>query len=620
MIEMRDYQLKLVDDVRQALGEGHRRILISAPTGAGKTRVMLSIVESAFLRSGMRSGILAERVTLVNQWRKDARKLGLDLGIRQAENRRDGQHGDVWSEQTCESRDEWPETPLVFLDECHIARREVTGWIRSLPEDVIVIGATATPMVAGLGDTYTKMVQAPTTAELTAAGWLLPLRVFAAQTRIDTSQMEIGAGNEFTGQSIDDGVRVVVGDVAGEWARTVEGKLGMTEPPTTVVFSATIASGKMLVEAFNALGLGEIAQQISCYDSPREREEALERFESGERPVLVNVSVIGRGFDAPQASVLIDASPFRASIAAYEQMVGRVLRPANGRAAEGEEAYLFDHCGNFERFYDRHVRFTRDGVDRLLPDKPDAESSEASRWIFVWKCYGCGALNPVRVKVCGDDDGVKGCGKDRPKHVKKERAWRCGVCRTIVDALQPTCTKQGCDGRKPASTENEDEPRPWKCKECGAYNDTQDVQCSACGADRPQQYEELEGELREFEEEIAGAEPVGVYEGGTKDPKYAWAHLCELALRAKLKQRKNVTAKVRDDAKKLAMARYMSAYGCWPNFEFHPVREPDVDPNIQKWWDTEIEKWKAAQPWASGPRRFTPAAKAKVTHVPRRTR
>ena len=617
MIELREYQSALIRDVRRAWADGHKRILISAPTGAGKTRIMLSIIESAFEKSAMRSAVLAERVTLVNQWRKDARKLGLDLGIRQAKNRALGHHGDVWSEQTCESRDEWPDAPLVFLDECHIARREVTEWIRTLPEDVIVIGATATPMVAGLGDTYTTMVQAPTTAELTAAGWLLPLRVFAAKARIDTSRMRVGTNGEYVGEDIDEEVRAVVGDVAREWLKTTEERLGMDEIPMTVVFSATIASGKMLVEAFNNLGVGEIAAQVSCYDTPDERESALEAFASGERPVLVNVAILGRGADFPAASVLVDASPFRSSLCGYEQMIGRILRPANGRAEEGETAFLFDHCGNFERMFDRHVRFTRDGVDRLLPDEPDADSSTASRWLFVWTCGSCEAMNPIRCRTCGDDDGVKGCGEERPAHVDKKKAWRCGVCRTINDALQQTCRKQGCDGRKPVSTEAEDEVRTWECRACGAFNDTRDPACAACGEPRPKKYEELEGELQEF---AAGGEPVGVREGGTKDRRYAWAHLCELALRSKLKSRKNVTPKVREEAKKLAMARYMSAYGCWPSFEFHDAREPDVDPKIQRWWDDEIAKWKARQPWSSSPKRFTPAAKAKVTHVPRRTR
>ena len=44
--QLRDYQLKAVDNIRSATSV-HRRVLFSLPTGGGKTTIMAAIVERA---------------------------------------------------------------------------------------------------------------------------------------------------------------------------------------------------------------------------------------------------------------------------------------------------------------------------------------------------------------------------------------------------------------------------------------------------------------------------------------------------------------------------------------------------------------------------------------------
>ena len=44
--QLRDYQLKAVDNIRSATAV-HRRVLFSLPTGGGKTTIMAAIVERA---------------------------------------------------------------------------------------------------------------------------------------------------------------------------------------------------------------------------------------------------------------------------------------------------------------------------------------------------------------------------------------------------------------------------------------------------------------------------------------------------------------------------------------------------------------------------------------------
>ena len=47
MFVLRDYQDEGIDEVREAIRAGYRRILLVAPTGSGKTVVAAQIVKSA---------------------------------------------------------------------------------------------------------------------------------------------------------------------------------------------------------------------------------------------------------------------------------------------------------------------------------------------------------------------------------------------------------------------------------------------------------------------------------------------------------------------------------------------------------------------------------------------
>ena len=46
-IELREYQRKIIDDVRQSIANGHKRIIIQLPVGGGKTIIAGEIARSA---------------------------------------------------------------------------------------------------------------------------------------------------------------------------------------------------------------------------------------------------------------------------------------------------------------------------------------------------------------------------------------------------------------------------------------------------------------------------------------------------------------------------------------------------------------------------------------------
>jgi DNA repair protein RadD len=75
-----------------------------------------------------------------------------------------------------------------------------------------------------------------------------------------------------------------------------------------------------------------------------ERAEIIKRFKTGEIKVLANVGVLTTGFDYPELDTIVMASPTM-SLARYYQIVGRVIRPF-----EGKDAWVIDMGGNVDRF------------------------------------------------------------------------------------------------------------------------------------------------------------------------------------------------------------------------------------------------------------------------------
>lgn len=88
-----------------------------------------------------------------------------------------------------------------------------------------------------------------------------------------------------------------------------------------------------------------------------ERSSILRRFKAGEVQVVVNVGVLTTGFDYPELETIVLGRPTM-SLALYYQMVGRAIRPC-----EGKDAWIVDLCGNFDRF---------GRVENLWVDQPEA--------------------------------------------------------------------------------------------------------------------------------------------------------------------------------------------------------------------------------------------------------
>lgn len=309
---LRPYQDAVIETARTLTRRGVRRILIVSPTGSGKTSIGVSIVKSAEERGHVLW--VVHRRELVEQASGRLDLLGVDHGIVLAghERVRPEARVQVASVQTLCARDVRPPANVVVWDECHHCAAASYAAVAAHYPSAHHVGLTATPERsdgATLEDAFDEIVVGPSVRELTALGHLVPCEVVAPAAR-DSALAK---------------------DPVEAWQRFGAGR-------PTIVFAANVPHSKDLVARFKAAGIA--AEHIDGETPTKAREATIARFQRGETLVLSNVYVFTEGFDAPRAEVCLLARG-ASHASTYLQMVGRVLRPAPGKA----RALVIDLCG-----------------------------------------------------------------------------------------------------------------------------------------------------------------------------------------------------------------------------------------------------------------------------------
>jgi DNA repair protein RadD len=338
--QLRDYQVDVIGRFGAEVAAGRRRILLVAPTGSGKTVIGGAIIEAA-VTAGKRILFLAHRRELVAQASRKLHDVGVDHGIVQAGfPSRPGARVQVASIPTLHARAvrtysmELPPAGLVVVDEAHHARARTYQRLIGAYPDETVLGLTATPCRGdgrGLGNIFEVLVECPSVAELTAAGYLVGTKVYAP-SRPDLTGVQVTHGdyNETQlAQRMD--VDHLVGDIVSHWLRLANRR-------RTVCFATGVAHSVHLRNEFRAAGV--LAEHIDGSTPLEERDAILARLAGGTVEVVCNAMVLTEGFDCPPISCIILARPTK-HMGLYRQMVGRVLRPAPGKV----DALVLDHAG-----------------------------------------------------------------------------------------------------------------------------------------------------------------------------------------------------------------------------------------------------------------------------------
>lgn len=388
----RDFQVTAHDKLRDGMRSGHRRQLLVAPTGSGKTYLGLRIIHESLMK-GKRAVFVCDRTALINQTSERADNYGLRAhGIVQANHwRRDiAMPFQIASIQTIQARGYWPDADVIVIDEAHTQYTATKEKLAA--SDAAIIGLTATPCSQGLGLNYTNMVNAATMHELTQVGVLVPMRILSCVTPDMTGAAT--SGGEWTAKAAAEREVQIIGDVVAEWMKHGENR-------KTIAFGADIAYCKQLAQRFNEAGI--VADVFTSETKDDERAVILEEFRKQDSKIriLVSVEALAKGFDVEDIGCVIDARPLRKSLSTAIQMWGRGLRssPDTGKT----DCLLLDHSGNIQRFLKDFTDIYFDGFTSLdMSEKLDkvvrkdeenytpSGCPECGYKPFMRRCMSCG--------------------------------------------------------------------------------------------------------------------------------------------------------------------------------------------------------------------------------------
>jgi len=384
-MQLRSYQERAIDDLRNAYQSGARAPLMVLPTGGGKTCIIAAISANAAARDRCVL-ILVHRRELIHQASSKLNWVGLQHGIIAAGMPQSDHAVQIASVQTLArrlSRLDWQPT-LIIIDEAHHAT--AGQWARILDHwpDAYRLGVTATPCRldgCGLRATFDRMVIGPSVADLIFTGHLSPARIYAPPLVADLQGIHSRGGDYANDQAAAAMDRpTVTGDAIAHYQRLAAGQ-------QAIAFCCNVAHAVSVCDAFKTAG---ISSELLLGNTP-DREQVVADFAAHRIHVLVTVDVVSEGFDVPAASCAILLRPTQ-SLGLYLQQVGRVLRPAPGKDA----AIVLDHVGNAMRH-----GFPDDARDWSLDDR--MRRSKGTPAPSVRTCPECfAAFKPAPIcPLCG---------------------------------------------------------------------------------------------------------------------------------------------------------------------------------------------------------------------------
>lgn len=402
----RPYQIQSIESLRQGFRENHTRQVLAAPTGSGKSVIMLDMIKSAIAK-GSRVCFICERRVLVEQFSRHLDAQGIDHGIMMAKHWRFKPQCQVQiaTAQTLEKMESWPAFDICFIDEIHAClRKSIKSMMKAFPR-LKVVGATATPFHPELGNYFSSVTSVVTMKELVDKSYLVPFRVFVAH-EIDTTGVKVVAG-EWQKDELEKRGQQIVGDVVADYIKISNEVFGGYRK--TICFSCGVAHGADLAQKFNEAGVNAV--QISANDEDDYRAQVLADFAKPDSDikVLISVSILSRGFDQTDVEHIILARPLKKSFSEHVQMIGRGARAHPDKdSLDKKWCIVQDNSGNWLRFLESWDDFYANGVNSLTGEqdkKPRKEPTQKEK--EAAKCPRCGHLWTAGSDVCSHCGAVR---------------------------------------------------------------------------------------------------------------------------------------------------------------------------------------------------------------------
>lgn len=341
--QLRDYQIKLIQDVFAEWELGSTAVMAQLPTGGGKTICFVAIAKT-FLERQKRVLILAHREELITQAASKIESiLGVEPGIIKAGYQPDTtaliQVGSVQSVVSKSRLSKIGQFDLVIIDEAHhFNAKNSYGKVLNQFPNAKVLGVTATPRRLdgkGFEDCFDSLVTGISVQELINQEHLSQFKLFAANNLMSTDRAKTQNGDWKISDIADSNDAI---QLSGNLVQTYR---QYARDKTNLVFAINVEHSKAIATAFNQAGIE--AAHLDGNSLGNERREILRAFSQGKIKVLTNCALFTEGFDLPHLECVQIARPTK-SLTLWLQMVGRSLRTAHGK----DVALILDHTANHQ--------------------------------------------------------------------------------------------------------------------------------------------------------------------------------------------------------------------------------------------------------------------------------
>lgn len=443
------HQATGITGVIDAVTYGSRRVVLTAPCGAGKTKIMTELIGWARTER-MPVALYTSRRMLFQQTGKVLERNGIDYGMR-ASGCEPALLRDV---QLCMTQSEFGAVytrgkrelhpaKLVLIDEIHMQGGGMMGQIVKdhYEAGAAVVAFTATPL--DLEGEWDSLVVAGYNSDLRECGAHVLATTYCPDAPDLKHIKKYKVGEDLTDKDNSKAMMRpgVFGRVYDHWNRL------NPEAKPTILFAPDVAGSIHFAEQFHKKGVRAAhidAKQIwldgEYYESSDEmRAEILKGSECGDITVLCNRFVLREGIDLPHIAHCIMATVF-GSLTSYLQSGGRVIRSHPSLSL----VTVQDHGGN----YIRHGSLNADREWELgqtsykttqmrqdfMREKPDMEPIICAKCgagrLSGPTCHKCGHQSVKRSRVVVQIDGTLKAVEGpsfKPRRVKcepnTERLW-----------------------------------------------------------------------------------------------------------------------------------------------------------------------------------------------------
>ena len=432
-LTLRPYQNEIISQARKLMQSGQRRILITAPTGSGKTALTAEMLAQAS-KKNKRAFFNVHRRELIKQSLKAFTKAEVTAGvIASSFPFQKGLPVYVASVQTLGRRLANLHSPdLIVWDECHHIAAGTWDKIFHHYPKAFHVGLTATPERLdgkGLDKHFNIMIKGPSVEWLISQQYLADYKAFAPSS-VDTSQVKKTMG-DFNKTQLDTLMDkpTITGSAVNEYIKRARGK-------RAVVFCVSIKHSEHVISEFRRRGIP--AEHVDGTTPAQQRDAAIQRFQTGETLVLSNVDLFGEGFDLPAIEACIMLRPTQ-SLSLYLQQVGRSLRPAPNKT----HAIILDHVGNIERhgLPDQQREWSLIGKKGRLAAQNNSEpGAKVCDFCFAaqapgsQKCIHCGHLFEAKEREIQQVDGeLSEIDKSKFQRMKRKEQ---GKAQTLAELIE----------------------------------------------------------------------------------------------------------------------------------------------------------------------------------------